>query len=150
MRCPDLLRSLLGNLVRLRVHHVTLERVAVDGLKCAEAHVQRQFAYFHTPSANRCKDLRCKMQSGGGSSNGSWPAGEDRLVSFTIRGFVVAVDVRRKRHVAQPLNLGRYAARVAGSESHRAQAELAAPDNLRFHLTCAKHDALARFHLAPG
>src|SRR6266446_5248521 len=89
------------------------------------------------------------MQPSRGSGYGSGPAGEDCLVSFAVRGFVLAVDVRWKRHVAEPLNLRGYAAWVAGSESHRAQAELAAPDDLRFHLTFAKRDALARFHLPP-
>ncbi len=44
MRGLDLLRGLLGNFVGLSVHHVTFQRVAVDGLKRAEAHVQRQLA----------------------------------------------------------------------------------------------------------
>src|SRR6266478_9604685 len=89
------------------------------------------------------------MQTCRGSGYGSGPAGKNRLVSFAVRGIVLAIDVRWKRHVAEPLNLRGYAARVAGSESDGAQAELAAPDDPRFHLTGAKHDALARFHLPP-
>src|SRR5712692_9022372 len=90
------------------------------------------------------------MQPSRGSGNGSRPAREDRLVSFAVSGFVLAVDVRWKRHVAELLNLRGYAARVAGGESHGAQAELAARGDLRFEFAFAKHNALARFHLAPG
>src|SRR6266849_8481468 len=90
------------------------------------------------------------MQPGRGSGYGSGPGGENRLVSFAVRGFVFAVDIGWQRHVAEPLNLRGYSARMAGSESHGAQPELAARDDLRFELTFAKHDALTRFHLAPG
>src|SRR5258708_12780675 len=90
------------------------------------------------------------MQPGRGSGYGSGPAREDRLVSFAVRGFVLAVDVRWKRHVAEPFNLRGYSARVAGGESHGAQSELAARDDLSLEFTFAKHDALTRFHLPSG
>src|SRR5260370_13296337 len=90
------------------------------------------------------------MQPSRGSGYGSGPAREDRLVSFAVRGFVPAVDVRWKRHVAEPFNLRGYSARVAGGESHGAQSELAARDDLSLEFTFAKHDALTRVHLPSG
>ena len=65
-------------------------------------------------------------------------------------GLVLAVDIRWKRHVAEPFHLRGYPARVAGGESHGAQAELAARDDLPFEFAFAKYHALARFHLPSG
>ncbi len=60
------------------------------------------------------------MQPSRGSRYGSGPARKDCLISFAVSRFVFAVDIRRKRDVAEPLNLRGYSARIAGSEAHRA------------------------------
>src|SRR5713226_6315463 len=88
------------------------------------------------------------MQPRGRGRNGTWPGGKDRLIPFAIGGFVFAVDVRWKRHVAQPRNLRGYSAGIARTESYGAQPEFAARDDLRFQLAIAKHYALPGFHLA--
>ena len=39
------------------MHHMTFERFAVNGLKCAEAHVKRQLANLHAARTNFPKNL---------------------------------------------------------------------------------------------
>src|SRR5712664_4078976 len=142
--------SLRRNLVGLRVHDVTLECVAVDGLECAEADVQRELAYLHATRANRGQNLRSEMQPCGGSSYGSRRGRKDRLVSFAVSRFIFTVDVGRKRDVAEPLNLGGDATRLTRSEADGAQPKFAASDNLGFEFAFAEDNALACFHLASG
>src|SRR5712672_1616526 len=52
--------------------------------------------------------------------------------------------------MAEPLNLRRYSRGIARSESHGAQPQFAATDDLRFEFPVAKYNPLARLHLAPG
>src|SRR5260370_16612572 len=123
--------SLRRNLVGLRVHDVTLERVAVDGLEGAEADIQRKFAYLDATRAHRGENLGREMQACSRSSYGSRPGREDGLVSLAVGRFIFAVDVRRKRDVAEPLNLRGDSARLTPSYPHAAQAQFPAHHTLR-------------------
>src|SRR5712672_3197135 len=52
--------------------------------------------------------------------------------------------------MAEPLNLRRYSRGIARSESHGAQPNFAATDDLRFEFPIAEYNPLARLHLASG
>jgi hypothetical protein len=53
------------------------------------------------------QDFRCKVESGGGSGNGSAFAGVDGLVSIAVGGGVVASDVRWQGDVADLFKNGK-------------------------------------------
>src|SRR5260370_42387367 len=75
---------------------------------------------------------------------------EDGFVTLEVDGFILVEDERRRRDVAEPLNLRGDSARLTRSESHGAQAKFAAGDNLGFEFPFAENNALACFHLASG
>src|ERR1700730_15805062 len=88
------------------------------------------------------------MQPGRRRCYGSGPARKHCLVSLAVRGFILAVDVGWKRHVAEPLDLRGDATGGVRAESHGAQSKFSARGNLGFQFTFAKYDALPGFHLA--
>ena len=87
------------------MHHVAFERFAVDGLKRAQADLQRELADFCTPVANFFQSFRREMKARRGSSNRTGTFGVHRLIALAVRYFIGAINVRRKRGVAQPLEL---------------------------------------------
>src|ERR1700730_7520531 len=150
MRRLNLWRGLLRNLVGLSVPRMSLERFAVDGLKRAEAHVQRQLANFHSAGADRRQNLRRKMQSRSRSSNRSGRPREDGLISFAVGRFVLAVNVRWKWNMAETLDLRGHSVGCARGEADGAQPKFATGGDLAFQFPLAKDHTLARLHLASG
>src|SRR6266487_4698452 len=84
---------------------MTFERFAANGLKRAQADVQRELADFCTPVANFFQNFRREMKTGRGSGNRPRTFGVYRLIALAVRCFIRAIDVRRKRDVAHPLEL---------------------------------------------
>ena len=68
---------------------MALEGFAVDGLKRAEAHVQCELADFYPTRTNRRQNLRCKVQTCGGSRDRSRPPRKHGLISFAVRGNLI-------------------------------------------------------------
>ena len=77
-----------------------------QGSERAQSDVQRYTGNFDSACRDRVQHLRSEVQSGGWSSNGAALSREDRLVSFAIIGSVFAMDVGRKRHVADAFEDG--------------------------------------------
>src|ERR1700676_1067381 len=90
------------------------------------------------------------MQSRRWSSNRAGPARKNRLIYLAIGRFVLAVDVRRKRNVPEPLNLRECSARLARTKSYGTQAKVASRNNLSFKFAFTEHYALACLHLLLG
>ena len=89
------------------------------------------------------------MQSRGRRRHGPAHLGVDGLISGAVASLVAALNVRRQRHVAQPVE-GFFNRSRACPQSHPAQSVFASAQNFRFQLAVAKHQHFPRSHLAPG
>ena len=64
-------------------------------LKRACAYMQRDKRTLNAFITKGSQQLSIKMQSGRRCSNCARPLGIDRLIAFTVCGFVLSVDIRR-------------------------------------------------------
>src|SRR5260370_9274299 len=90
------------------------------------------------------------MKTSGGGRNRAGTLGENGLIALAVRSFIGALDVRRKRDMAEALEMPADAGLVMRKEPQSAQAELTAGENLRFQFPLAKENTLPHLHLAAG
>src|SRR5215470_130116 len=90
------------------------------------------------------------MEPGGRRRNCARLFGKDRLVSRTVRVFVVTLDVQRQRHVAELLNCLFYAAIGVCAKSNGSQTEFPTPDDFAFQLFLAENHFFSNRQLAAG
>src|SRR6266550_104213 len=80
------------------------DALGADRLKCAVADVQRDLDDRHTAIA-KSRQQRCiEMQPRGRRGNRSRRPRKYCLVALAIRRAIVTLDIRRKRHVTDPLD----------------------------------------------
>jgi len=96
-----------GEHVDFVVNGVGLDGVGGDGLKGAEADVQREVGGLHALCGERSEKFGGEMQPGGGRGHGDLPraVGINGLVTLEVGcafiGCAAALDVRRQGHVAK-------------------------------------------------
>ncbi len=78
------------------MHHMRFQCFRANWLKSSQSNVQRQLANFNSPPSNLFDDFRSEMQSRSGGRNRARVAGENGLITFVVRSFVDAINVRRK------------------------------------------------------
>src|SRR5208282_462985 len=135
-RQVDRLCGFRWNLVPLAMQLVIFDFFYSHRLKGAESDVQRDLGNFNPACTNLLQDLRREMQAGGWrchrSCGRSRRLGIHRLVTVAVRWPVVAVDIRRKRHVSNALDAGKEIG--DRSEANAALAKTAATDDFGFDL----------------
>src|SRR5260370_5156707 len=88
------------------------------------------------------------MKTSSGRRNRAGTLGENGLIALAVRSFIGALDIRRKRDMAEALEMPADAGLVMRKEPQSAQAEPTAGENLRFQFPLAKENALPHLHLA--
>jgi len=81
------------------MQNVIFDALRMYRLKCPQSDVQGNLCDLNASRANGVQNRRCEMQSGGGRGHRAALLGVDRLIPFTVGRLVVAVDIRRERHV---------------------------------------------------
>ncbi len=89
---------------RLRVDFVIFDARAPDGLERAVADVMRDRRSDNSTPIQRVQQCFVEVQSGRRRGDRTAHAREDRLIALAIFVGVRAMDVRRKRHVAELVN----------------------------------------------
>ena len=118
----------------------------VDGLKSAEADVQRDFAGSNATGAQIVKDARREVEAGGGRCHRARQPRENGLVIRAVRQVVRAADVGWQRHVPEPLDRAFHRA-FPRLQAQAPRAEFAAADDFSLKLVIAEdqHFALRDF-----
>lgn len=147
-RRADPLGCFLGNLIGFTKHDVAFKRFTVDGLKCAEPHVERELADLRAAFPNSREDFGSEMKAGGWRCDGARTFGKNGLIAFTVGSFVDAIDVGRQRNVPEALEVLRKSMRVMRHEADGAQAQFSAGSHFCFKLALAEKNALAGSHFA--
>ena len=93
--------------VALRVHAVAAQVLHAHRLERAGADVQRDAGYANALRLQTAEDRVVEVQAGRGGGDSARNAGVDRLVAILVRRVGLAVDVRRQRHAAETLEIGR-------------------------------------------
>ena len=88
------------------------------------------------------------MQTCGRRGHGARLVRENRLVTLAIRRLVVALDVRRKRNVAQAFE--HLVERGRAAETQSSQTEFRAIQDLGLEFSVAEQNFLARGQFPPG
>src|SRR3984893_2878348 len=136
----------IGNFVALGMNLMLFDLLFVDGLECAEAHVQRDGNRFDASLAQSFENGGRKMQAGCRSGNGSRMLGEDRLVTFAVGRLILARNVWRQRNVAEAFNRLRDISLRRQTDSPHPV--VAAADHFRGKLPVSKFDALSHTDLS--
>src|SRR5260370_16604016 len=87
------------------------------------------------------------MKTSSGRRNRAGTLGENGLIALAVRSFIGALDIRRKRDMAEALEMPADAGLVMRKEPQSAQAEPTAGENLRFQFPLAKEHTLPHLHL---
>ena len=104
--------------------------LGADGLEGSEAYVEGDGFDLDAVCAELVEDLRGEVEAGGGGGGGAGLVREDSLVAVAVFGGVVAVDVGRQRHVADPVEDGEEV--CDWGEAQGALAELSGGDDFGF------------------
>ena len=124
--------------------------------ECAEANVERDARYFDSFGRELFKSSRREVQACGGRGNGTAFAGKDRLIAVAIGTGVLAMDIRRKRGVADPVEHGEevICRALDWSELEQTLAELATLEDFGFKrdgaVRSGEDEALADGNFAAG
>src|SRR5205085_11776750 len=132
-----------GCIVCVNVKPFGMKLLVTNRLKCSEPDVQRHIRDLSAGAPASIQDLRSKMQSGCGRSDGAGLTSKYSLVSLTILFSIRPLDIRRQRNVADLFEHGEDIA--IQPEVHRSLAVLAASDDLR--LQTIELNALPGAHL---
>src|ERR1700756_3628456 len=101
----------------------------MNGLKCAETDVESNFAEFATFRFEFVENFRREVEAGRGGGDGAGPPRVDGLVTLAVGSFIGTVDVRRKRDVAEMLQVFFDGKRVMRREADGANSQFSAGKN---------------------
>ena len=86
------------------MHYVVTQIIGLYGPECSQADVQRHASDLDSACDQLLHDTVRKMESGGGSCNGTFVAGIDGLVAVFIRLFHQPLNVWWQRDGAKMVN----------------------------------------------
>jgi hypothetical protein len=109
---------------------VVLDALDADGLKGSVADVESDFGEIDAAGGQRGQQRRGEVESGGGRRDRPAVAREDGLVADAVCGEVVALDVRRQRHVSDRVDRLVHGRPVVGPQADHASAMESARDHL--------------------
>ncbi len=98
-------RRVGGNDETLPLHAVLVHQLGGHRLEGADADVQRHRGALDSRRLEPPEQRGVEVQPGGGRGDGAGLAREHGLIALAIGGLVGAFDVRRQRHVAEPLEM---------------------------------------------
>src|SRR6267378_1619913 len=94
-----------------------LDAVDAHRLKSAVAHVERDCSDLYAARRESGQEIGGEVQSRGRGGDGAARARKDRLIAIAIGLAVIALDVRRQRHMTNSVNGVGHRSAVVGPET---------------------------------